>query len=1023
MSVRARARKSGGGLAEYNRKRDFSKTAEPPGERGRATGHRYLIQKHAARRLHYDFRLEMDGVLKSWAVTRGPSLDPAEKRLAVHVEDHPLDYGNFEGLIPKGEYGGGTVLLWDTGEWEPLGDAQAMYKKGHLAFLLHGEKLTGKWQLVRMRNRDGRGGKENWLLLKSDDSAARKGDQDKFLARHHKSVKSGLTMDQIAEGKTGAVWSSRPKGSTAKPPRATSARASLNGRKPTPKGHGPIHLDFGTTRAGKRRAQPLKEVGGKRAALPDFVEPQMATRVDRPPHDDGWVHEIKLDGYRAEARLDGKNVQILTRAGLDWTHRFPSVARSVASLPSKKALLDGEIIAVTDAGVPDFAFLQQSLTEKREDRLVYVVFDLLYVDGKDLRGLPLTERKNLLQKLVAGAEPGIRYSEHFEGSADAVYQQACRMSLEGVVSKRAQDPYRSGRGTAWLKSRCREQQEFVIGGFTEPTKAGPGIGSLLLGQYRGSTLTYTGRVGTGFSNQVSRDLRKKLEGLEQASNPFGAGELNARGKVHFVKPKLVCEIEFATWTTDGLVRQASFIGLREDKPARSVKREVVASVTKAAGRSGRSSKFKTTTRSNRSGSKSTSRSKPSRTQSVNERSNGRPKPRSQASRKSASRAKSKRTAGVTAKAKRKSATGAKAKRGSATGAKAKRKSAPSAKAGPGSAGTGPANGKSASTAKVRRRAVNSPAARSKSKGPEPSARAAPKTKKTAETVIEGVRLTNPTRELYPESGVTKEELALYYVEVADRILPHVVHRPLALVRCPDGQNKACFYQKHLTPGMPDAIEPIRVKGKEGTEDYVSISNVSGLVGLVQFGVLEIHPWGAPDHDIELCERLIIDLDPDPSVDWKRVVAAAREVRERLEKLKLRCFLKTTGGKGLHVVVPLKPAVSWDVAKSFTHALAVHMATEFPEKYIAKMTKSARKGLIFVDYLRNQRNATAIAPYSTRARPEPTVSVPIEWDELSPRLHSDQFTIRNLGRRLSRQKADPWADFFSVRQTIDKKLFE
>jgi bifunctional non-homologous end joining protein LigD len=936
--------KSGGGLAEYNRKRDFSKTAEPAGERAAGAGHRYLIQKHAATRLHYDFRLELDGVLKSWAVTKGPSLDPADKRLAVHVEDHPLDYGDFEGLIPKGEYGGGTVLLWDTGEWEPLGDGRAMYQKGRLTFLLHGEKLSGKWSLVRMQGRDGKGGKENWLLIKSHDSAAREGDNDKFLTRHHKSVKSGLNMDEIAKGKTGAVWSSRPKQKSA------AARVvpggSSNGRKGASRGRDPIQLDLRSSSARpRRRAKPLKNVPGKRAALPDFVEPQMATRVDRPPEDDGWVHEIKLDGYRAEARLEGGKVQILTRAGLDWTHRFTGIAQAVSSLPAKRAMLDGEIVAVTEAGVPDFAYLQQSLTEKADDRLVYVVFDLIHLDGNDLRELPLTERKALLEKLVGAAAPVIRYSPHFDGSADEVYQQACRLALEGVVSKRSANPYRSGRGTDWLKSKCRERQEFVIGGFTEPTKAGPGIGSLILGQWKQSKLTYAGRVGTGFSNRVSQELRKKLEKLEQASNPFGTAKIKRTGKVHFVKPNLVCEVELASWTRDGLVRQASFLGLREDKPARSVKREVVAPVKQAAAKSRRPS-----TRGKESSSMAKSRRTPAtktkRSTGVTRAREKKPGSSGARSRSKGSKAAKKSTdTGSTSTRK----PGSKTKAASTKSARSKSRAKASSRSDAGGPGrpkaSARANSKSDSSLQARsetrtkvssRSDSSAPAAsktratvRSKSdsvragsrtraklhsksdsriaaaskngpKGSQSESGRSPRSK--GEVVIEGVRLTHPTRELYPDLGVTKEELARYCVEVADRMLPHVRHRPLSLVRCPDGQSKACFYQKHLMPGMPEALAPIRVKGREGTESYVSVNDVSGLVALVQFGVLEIHPWGAPEDDIERCERLIIDLDPDPSIEWKQVVAAAREVRERLTTLKLESFLKTTGGKGLHVVV-------------------------------------------------------------------------------------------------------------------------
>lgn len=534
MKKASARRPARGGLSVYRAKRDFSRTAEPSGQVGRSQGNRYLIQKHAARRLHYDLRLELDGVLKSWAVTRGPSLDPADKRLAVQVEDHPLEYGDFEGTIPKGEYGGGTVMLWDRGSWAPLGDPREMLRKGRLHFALRGEKLKGEWHLVRMRASP-REKRANWLLIKSHDAAERPGDHDRFLKRRDRSVKTGRSLAEIASDKRSKQWSSKKAANGAQPP--------------------------------KSRPE------GKAGPLPSFVPPQLATRVQQPPNGEGWVHEIKFDGYRAEARLERGKVRILTRSGLDWTARFPDIAKAVAALPAKQALIDGEIIAADDGGVSNFAKLQQLLSEKQADGLTFMVFDLLHLNGRDLRLLPLLERKALLAGLVKKARRQIRYSEHFTSDADAIYRHACRMALEGLVSKKADDGYHSARSRGWLKSKCRERQEFVIGGFTDPHGSRQGIGALLVGYWKGRKFIYAGRVGTGFSSEDGLELRKKLERLSSAESAFAAMSSAAKRGAHFVKPQLVAEVEFATWTSDGLVRQASFIALRDDKSAKSIGRE------------------------------------------------------------------------------------------------------------------------------------------------------------------------------------------------------------------------------------------------------------------------------------------------------------------------------------------------------------------------------------------------------------------------------------------------------------------
>jgi bifunctional non-homologous end joining protein LigD len=847
-----------GSLKRYWKKRDFGVTAEPRGRKAKSAGWRYLIQKHAATRLHYDLRLELDGVLKSWAVTRGPSYDPADKRLAVHVEDHPLDYGDFEGTIPKDQYGGGTVMLWDTGSWEPVGDPHRAYQAGRLKFRLHGEKLKGEWNLVRMGGRAASEGKENWLLIKSRDESAQPGHGDDVLEEAI-SVKTRRTMDEIATAKD-AVWQSNRAGRKTAAPEKKARQRTV------------------------KRASALARLGAKPATMPDFVPPKLATRVDHPPAGPGWLHEIKVDGYRIVARLQRGKVRLLTRTGLDWTSRFARIADAIKQLPAQSAMLDGEIVVLDERGHSDFAQLQQHLSEGRHDGMVYMTFDLLFLDGRDLRRLPLTERKAALRELIADDDGLARYSDHIDSDGTEVYRHACAMGLEGIVSKQAGEPYASGRSTDWLKSKCREQQELVIGGFTEPALSARGIGALLLGYWRDDELIYAGRVGTGFNDKSGPDVRRRLEPLVRKTSPFADLPAVARRGAIFVEPELVCEVEFATWTKEGLVRQGSFIALRADKPSRSIGRERV---------------------------------KPA-----------------------------------------------------ATVAKSAKKTT------------------------------------KKSSGGD-----------AAE--IAGVRVTHPDKVLYERSGITKRDLAEYYVAMADRILPYVADRPLSLVRCPDGAAHECFYQKHVTRGMPDAIKRVPIKDSSGTTDYVTIADTAGLVALVQFGVLEIHPWNARNENVEVSDQFVIDLDPAEGLPWERMIAATREVKDRLARIGLTSFLKTTGGKGLHVVVPLRPAVDWDVVKEFTRTLATMMESDSPDAYIAKMSKAARTGKIFIDYLRNQRGSTAIAPYSTRARPGASVAMPIAWTMLTPKLKPDQFGIDSARK----SRAAPWKDFFAIRQTIDRKVVD
>ena len=793
-------------------------------------GDSFVIQKHAARRLHYDLRLEMDGVLKSWAVTRGPSLVPGEKRLAVHVEDHPLEYGDFEGTIPKGEYGGGTVIVWDRGRWKPIGDPHKGYAKGHLEFELDGEKLHGRWHLVRMAGKP-REKRENWLLIKGDDEAARTAGAADILEERPESVKTGRVVDEVAGEEPG--WSSK----TGKIERATEPAAA-----PAPD------------------AAKLK--GARKGALPGFIEPSLATLVSKAPSGDRWLHEIKFDGYRLQARIEAGRVKLLTRSGLDWTAKFgKDLAAAFKALPVGTAMIDGELVVESQNGASDFSLLQADLSEGRADRFVYYAFDLMHLDGYDLRATPLVMRKEALAQLLAGERGILRYSEHFEQDGDLILQHACRLSLEGVISKLRDGAYRSGRGKSWVKSKCSQRQEFVVAGYVPSTTSRKAIGSLVLGYYDDGKLIHAGRVGTGYTAKVAEDLYRRLERIRSPSSPFAERlSADAARQVRYVKPQLVAEVEFRGWTGDQNLRHASFRGLREDKDAAEIVRETSDD-------------------------------------------SARPPPRS------------------------------------------------------------------------------------------------------------SVKLTHPDRVYWPDAGVTKEGLAQYYAEVWRHMAPFVVGRPLALVRCPQGIAGQCFFQKHAWQGLSRSIRQVR-DPQDPEEALLAIDDLDGLIGLVQAAVLEIHPWGASLPNLDQPDMIIMDLDPGEAVSWPEVIAAAVEVRERLAAVGMPSFVKTSGGKGLHVVAPLKPKAAWPAVKAFTKNIADAMAGDSPERFVATITKSKRRGKILVDYLRNGRGSTAVAAYSTRARAGAPVSMPLAWDELGPGLGPAYFTVDNTPTRLAHLTTDPWAGFRS-----------
>ena len=915
-------------LEEYKRKRNFRATPEPEGRVKKTKGNLYVIQKHAASRLHYDFRLEVDGVLKSWAVPKGPSLDPGEKRLAVHVEDHPLEYGDFEGIIPKGEYGGGTVLLWDRGTWTPEIDPVAAYKKGHLRFQLEGEKLHGGWDLVRMGGRRAKDDDhDNWLLIKVDDEAARPGSGDAIVEERPESAASGKTVEEIAADPD-RVWESnrsgKDEGTFKQKIAALAARAAAKkagAKQPAGSSRSAAKKSARSGEEPSSGIDPSTIEGARKGAMPTAIEPQLATLVDQVPRGAEWVHEIKYDGYRALCEIRGGESRMLTRHGKDWTDRFAPVAREASGLPVREAVLDGEIVVLEPDGTTSFQALQNALSENRQGELVYFVFDLLYLDGWDLRRAPLLARKQALAELLAGRQGRIRLSDHVPGGGEDFYRHACKLGLEGIVSKRAHAAYRSGRSKDWLKVKCLERQEFVIVGFTNPEKSRAGFGSLLLGVYEGGDLVYAGKAGTGFDERMLRELRARLGKLEIDKPAFKNAPRGAEARrSHWVKPELVADVAFSEWTREGILRHPTFQGLREDKRPREVVRELPQT----------------------------------------------PPPEA-------------RTADT--------------KRPAASKRSVEAPATPSKKGKKG-------RGKKAKPAVL----------------PAPEETAVPSQGRSRKAAVEiaGVRFSNPEKVLYPEQGVTKRELAAYYSRIADWILPHLVDRPLTLVRCPEGRTGQCFYQKHIGEHVPSSV--LRVDVGE-PEPYGAITSLQGLLALVQMGVLEVHIWGCHRDKIEQPDYAVFDLDPDEGLPWERVADGARTMRDVLAELGLRTFLKTTGGKGLHVVFPLVRRDDWDEVKAFTKAVAEAVVAAEPGRYTSNMTKASRKGKVFIDYLRNGRGATSICPYSTRARPGATVSTPLSWEELETGVRGDSIGVRNLCERLEDLPADPWEDFFSVRQSI------
>ena len=879
-------------LKDYQRKRDFRSTPEPMGDGPAANGKNrsgskpvFCVQKHDASRLHYDFRLEINGALASWAVPKGPSLNPAHKRLVVHVEDHPIEYGRFEGVIPSG-YGAGTVMLWDRGTWETdSADAAQALKKGKLSFTLLGEKLRGGWTLTRMH---GKGGSENdnWLLIKHDDEWADAGES--LLVREPKSVQSGRSLSDIARG-------------SGTPAKRSTRRAQPGANSTKASGH--------TT--AEHSSDPAKISGAHKGAIPKDLAPQLCTLTDAAPEGDEWVHEIKYDGYRLIAEKHGPKVRLLTRTGKDWTTKFPPLANAIAKLPAKSAVLDGEACVLDQNGHTSFQKLQKAIKGKAFDGLVFYAFDLLYLDGFVLTESTLLDRKRTLRDLFSAVDDVlIRYSDHVTGDGEQVHEHACQLALEGIIAKRADASYTPGRSRTWLKIKCSRRQEFVIIGYTPPSGSRKHFGSLLLGAYEGEgRLIYTGKVGTGFNASQLRDVKKRFDTLERKTCPANEKPTQAesRGAV-WLKPEIVAEVEFTEWTDDGRLRHPAIEGLREDKPAHSARVEEPTQTNEAV--------------------------------------------------------------------------------------KEAEKTA----------------------------AVEQMKHEKKAKKPSP-ARGTRRTRTPSddEASVAGVRISSPERVLFPDAGVTKLELAQYYESVADRMLPYIANRPLSTVRCPQGRAQKCFFQKHLGGTFSKPVRAIRVKEKAGSADYIAVDSVEGLVTLAQFGVIEIHPWGSREGALETPDQLTFDLDPGEGVAWKDLLTGARLVRDVLRDLELESYPKITGGTGIHVVVPIKPAVGWDEAKAFCRQVAEAIGRDDPSRYIATARRAKRAGRVFIDYLRNGRGATSVAPYSARARVGAPVAVPVRWEELGRLAGPADYTVETVGRRLARLRSDPWKNYDRAEQSLEALL--
>ena len=799
-------------LQEYNQKRNFEKTAEPAGERQEPEDRlRFVVQHHAARSDHYDLRLEWDGALLSWAVPKVPSFNTRDKRLAVQVEDHPLEYRNFEGTIPKGEYGGGVVMLWDEGYWEPQVDVEEGLRTGSLKFVLKGGRLKGKWALVRMKLKAG-DAKNNWLLIKEKDDYAKSADAVPMFTT---SIRTGRTMAEIEEGEDEKITKN-----------------------------------------------PF-----------DKVNVQLAKLVNTIPEGEDWLYELKYDGYRILAYLEGSSVRLLTRNGNNYAKRFADIADSLTEWAAGRAMvLDGEMVITDESGKTDFQALQSYMRNPQGKNLTYITFDLLALDGADLRGQPLIARKERLRSLMQDAPKNLHYSQHVEGNGEESFQAACQSNMEGIIGKKAESAYSGSRNGDWIKLKCDKRQEFVIGGYTLTNKKTSGVSAVLLGIYEGAELVYTGRAGTGFAVRTMKELEEEFQSIKREATPFKqAPEAKKDEEIIWLKPELVAEIKFAEWTKENLLRQASFKGLRMDKDPRDIKRETA-----------------------------------------------------------------------------------------------------------------------------------------EEEGEEPMMA-------TGNSItIAGIKITNPDKVLFEDPEITKGDVVRYYEKVSERMLPYVSNRILSIVRCPKGIVQNCFFKKHPGPDNK-AIVTIPVTNSKGeTEEYFYIENAAGLIYEAQMGTLEFHTWGSSVDNLEKPDIMVFDLDPDEGMDLETVRQGVNDVKSILEQLSIISFLKTSGGKGYHVVVPFQPIAEWETFHDFARRIAQVMEQKWPDRYTSNVRKANRKNKIFIDWIRNGRGATSVAPYSIRARKGAHVSMPITWEELDT-VAPDGVTMADA---LSRIKGnDPWNGFFQINQRL------
>jgi bifunctional non-homologous end joining protein LigD len=900
-------------IQTYRSKRDFTTTREPaPADRPKSRRAQaktdspiFVVQKHRAHRagLHWDFRLQHNDVLWSWAVPKGPSLDPADKRIAIHVEDHPIDYAQFQGSIPEGSYGEGSVETWDRGTWEPLLDPDQGLRDGEIKFVLHGERLNGKFTLVRLKPKPKqRGRQDNWLLIKGHDADERSGADAAAL-----------------EAATDLS------GPPAKPPRDGSGKRPRGAKTPAAGASADPPPRDAPAKSGKLRRAAIP--GAVRGKLPETQAPQLASVAENPPDAGDWLTEIKFDGYRLLAFLDHGKVRILTRNGIDWTSRLPAMAQALGRMPVDAALLDGELVALDKDGISSFPALQAALADGQEQALCYYLFDLLHLDGWDLRRCTLRDRKERLRTLDRW-QGMLRYSDHHEGDTAAMRKAACRMKLEGIICKRADAPYRTGRGQDWLKVKCRGREEFLVLGWTEPEGKRTGLGALHLGYYDpDGQLHYAGGVGTGFSDDTLELLRNRLDGL--ASKPphrlMIAGD-DLEPTIHWVRPELVVETNFTGWSGAGRVRHAVYLGLREDKAPTDVRREPA---DPDVGR-----------------------------RAIAARDYAGPMPRGGPI--------------LTLPAKRKGRD------------KAKGDAVPSRGPNP------PARSQRAVPSRTRSAIVTA------------------RPPKARTETVEGVTLTHPDRGLWP--GITKRDLALYWQAVADHALPGIARRPLAILRCPEGIDGEHFFQKHGHGAMPPGIR----EGVAEKAPYLVIDGLQGLIAMAQLSAIELHAWGATESDPLHADQLVFDLDPGDGVKVPEIAAAALDMRDRLQAIGLASFCRTSGGKGLHVVVPLIPKSSWDQVRVFCKAFAESVSAAAPDKYLAHVKIADRNGRILIDWLRNGLGSTAVASFCPRARTGAGVATPLAWNEVNAQLDLSSFTLRKVPDRLAKLRADPWADFENAR---------